>query len=167
MGTPDLYVGKSIMQAKHIIDIKSSYDIFTFFRNISKGVIDQYYWQMQCYMALSGAQSSTLAFVLTDTPEVILNDEKRRLMWKMGVATEENTDFQQACAEIDTLLTYSDIPLTDRVLEFEVKRDNADIQRLYDRVKKARQFLNELELSLHPPMIAQFDNEVKATMVWK
>lgn len=165
MGTPDLYFGNSINEASHIIDIKSSYDIFTFFRNLTKGVIDLYYWQLQCYMALSGAQSSTLAYVLTDTPEVIINDEKRRLMWKMGVATEENTDFIEACAELDRLLTYPDIPLSDRVIEFEVNRNDEDICRLYDRIVKARGFLNELENTLHPAMIASYDNSVNATII--
>lgn len=166
MGTPDLYTGESIHQADDITDIKSSYDIFTFFRNITKGVPDLYYWQLQCYMALSGAKTSTLAYCLTDTPEVILNDEKRRLMWKMGVATEENTDFIEACAELDKLLTYEDIPIKERVLEFKIDRNDEDITRLYARIKKAREYLNELEQTINPDiMLAVHDKEVNATII--
>ena len=147
-GTPDLYIGDDINSASHIIDIKSSYDIYTFFRNLNSDLNSQYWWQVQGYMDLTGAKSASVAYCLLDTPDVIISDEKRKLMWKMGVATSDNKDFEQACAELDRLLTYSDIPINERMIEFQVDRDDEAIETMHRKVEKARMYLKEMDESL-------------------
>jgi hypothetical protein len=164
-GTPDLFTGLQIEEAEMIIDIKSSWDIFTYFRNHSKGISDLYYWQLQGYMALTGAKSAKLAFCLVDTPETLILDAQRKLMWQMNAGTEENEDYKKACQELEVAMIFSDIPMTERVMEFDVKRDEAGINLLYEKVKKARKYLNELEASLNPVMLATHDSEVNATIV--
>lgn len=165
-GTPDLFTGLMIEQAESIIDIKSSWDIFTYFRNHTKGVSDIYYWQLQGYMALTGAQSAKLAFCLVDTPETLILDAKRKLMWQMNAGTEENEDYKKACEELEIAMIFSDIPMNERVLEFDVERDNEGIEKLYSKVHRSRQFLNELEASLNPSIIlATHDEEVNATII--
>lgn len=164
-GTPDLFTGLQIEEAEMIIDIKSSWDIFTYFRNHTKGISDLYYWQLQCYMALTGAKSAKLAFCLVDTPETLILDAKRKLMWQMNAGTEENEDYKKACEELDTAMIFSDIPMSERVMEFDVKRDDAGINLLYEKVKKARKFLNKLENSLNPVLLATRDEEINATIV--
>lgn len=144
-GTPDLFTGLEITAADTIIDVKSSWDIFTFFRTKAKGFNPMYYWQLQSYMALTGAGSATLAYCLIDTPELLINDEKRKLMYKMGAATTETPDYIKACEELDTLMIYKDIPLKEKVIEYHVERNEDDIQKLYARIIICRQFLNEME----------------------
>lgn len=144
-GTPDLYLGETIQKATEVIDIKSSWDIFTYFRNFVKDVPNAYYWQLQGYMALTGATTSRLAFCLVDTPEVMINDEKRKLMWKMGVATDMDDAYIEAAEQLDKLMKYSDIPLEQKVCEFVIDRDEDAIQRLYAKVSKAREYLCYLE----------------------
>jgi hypothetical protein len=144
-GTPDLYSGETIQNATEVIDIKSSWDIFTFYRNFVKDVPAAYYWQLQGYMALTGAKVSRLAFCLVDTPDVMINDEKRKLMWKMGVATDMDDAYIEAAEQLDRLMKYSDIPMQQRVCEFVIERNDADIERLYAKVSKAREYLCYLE----------------------
>lgn len=134
-GTPDIVTDK-------VIDIKSSYDIFTFFRNIGK-LNKMYYWQLQGYMALTGTHEAVLAYCLTDTPDALINDEKRRLMWKMGALTEESPDYKEACEELERLLTYPDIPLEERVIEQTFTRNDDDINRLYNRIEHSRAWMNK------------------------
>lgn len=143
-GTPDLYIGNTIQEASHIIDIKSSWDIFTFFRNKVKGINDLYYWQMQGYMYLTGAMSASLAFCLIDTPVILVEDEKRKLMWKMGVDTSENSEFKEACNELERLMIYDDIPINERLIEFDIKRNEEDIEKIDLKVIKSREFLKDL-----------------------
>lgn len=147
-GTPDLFEGESIKKANHIIDIKSSYDIFTFFRNLNNDLNNLYWWQVQGYMDLTGADVATVAYCLVDTPEVIINDEKRRLLWKMGVATEDNSDYINACEELDRLLTYKDIPIEERLIEFVVERDQEAIDKMHNKVIKGRAYLKEIESNM-------------------
>lgn len=141
-GTPDLFQGASIDNADKIIDIKSSWDIFTYFRTRGKDMNKLYYWQLTGYMALTGAQSATLAYCLVDTPDTLLNDEKRKLHWKMGLIDDNHPDFIEACEEIDKLGKYGDIPLKDRVYTIHVERNESDINRIYQRVMEAREWMN-------------------------
>lgn len=143
-GCPDLFQGAKIYSADEVIELKSSWDIFTFFRTQTKKVDSMYYWQCQGYMDLTNAPKSTLGYCLVNTPETIISDEKRRLLWKMGVATEENSDYIQACEEMDRLMRYDDIPMGERVIEFEVLRNQADIDRMHEKVTICREYLNEL-----------------------
>jgi hypothetical protein len=165
-GTPDLFTGLEIEAAESIIDIKSSWDIFTYFRNHSKGVSDLYYWQLQGYMALTGAKNAKLAFCLIDTPETLILDAKRKLMWQMNAGTEENEDYVKACEEIDLKMIYTDIPMKDKVMEFDIERNDEGIERLYSKVRKAREFLNEIEASLNPDvMLATYNHSLRATII--
>lgn len=167
-GTPDLFTGTEIRKAESIIDIKSSWDIFTYFRNYTKGASDLYNWQLQGYMALTGAKSAKLAFCLVDTPETLIMDAKRKLMWQMNAGTEENEDYKKACDELDVSMIFSDIPMSERVMEFDIERDQDGIEKLYSKITKARAFLNELENSLNPSLlIAAHDKEVNAVIIEK
>lgn len=144
-GTPDLFVGESIYQADEVIDIKSSWDIFTYYRNFVKDIPQAYYWQLQGYMALTGAKTSRLAFCLVDTPEVMINDEKRKLMWKMGVATDMDDAYIEAADRLERAMKYGDIPISQKVCEFIIDRDEAAIDKIYLKVSKAREYLCFLE----------------------
>lgn len=165
-GTPDLFTGLEVEQADMIIDIKSSWDIFTYFRNHSKGVSDMYYWQLQGYMALTGAKSAKLAFCLVDTPETLILDAQRKLMWQMNAGTQEIEDYKKACEELEVSMVFSDIPMSERVMEFDIQRNDAGINLLYSKITKARAYLNDLENSLNPStLLATLDSQVNATIV--
>jgi hypothetical protein len=148
-GTPDIFEGESIETADVIIDIKSSWDIFTFFKNFGKPIDTDYYWQLQGYMALTGAKKAQLAYCLIDTPETLINDEKRKLMYKMNAVTDQNTDYIKACEELELNMKFGDIPMKNRLIEFEVPRNEEDIVRIYSKVKKCREFLTKLEQQLN------------------
>lgn len=144
-GTPDIYLGESIQTATHVVDVKSSWDIFTFFRAKVKKVNPLYYWQLQGYMALTGAKTATLAYCLIDTPECFINDEKRKLFYKMGVVSEDNEIYQEGCKHLELAMTYEDIPMDEKIIEFHIERNDEDLARLYSRVSKGRQYMALLE----------------------
>jgi len=127
---------------ENVVDAKSSWDIFTFFRQNIKKLNKNYYWQMQGYMDLTGADSATLAYCLIDTPDVLVNDMKRKLLWKMGVATELDQDYLDACAEIDKLMKYDDIPMEEKVIEITIERNQTDIDKMHKRVEQCREYIN-------------------------
>jgi hypothetical protein len=136
-GTPD------IIMPDRIIDIKSSWDIFTFFRNNAKKLNKSYYWQLQGYMALTGRPQAKLAYCLIDTPETLINDEKRKLAYKMAVIdSDEDENYGTACLELDRLMRYGDIPREQRVIEIDIPRDDAAIARLYTRIIQCRDYMN-------------------------
>jgi len=136
-GIPDL-IGEDV------IDVKSSWDIFTFFNTLNKDINSDYYYQLQGYLALTRLKTAKLAYCLIDTPETLIDDEKRKLMYKMNVATTEAPEYVEACAELEKNMVYNDLPLYTRLIEFTVERDEAVIGKINAKVQKAREYLNEL-----------------------
>jgi hypothetical protein len=112
-GEPDL-----ILEDK-IVDIKTSWDCFTFPLFETEIPNKNYSWQLQSYMALTGKRNAELAYVLVNTPEHLQYNNLDRV-------------------------DYSNFDLKHRVKIFKVDRNDEDIQRLYDRVNDCRTYLNEL-----------------------
>lgn len=165
-GTPDLFTGAEVTSADTIIDIKSSWDIYTFFRVHTQPVNKMYWWQGLGYMALTGAKSFKLAYCLVDTPESMIEEEKRKLFYRMNAGTTENADFIRACEELEKAMQFGDIPLHERVIVFEIERDEEAIAKLYARIEQCRAYLNELEGKLNPSMVlASYDHDLKTTVI--
>jgi hypothetical protein len=138
-GLPDIINGDTI------IDIKSSYDLWTFLGNIPDKLDNLYYWQMQSYMWLTGTRKATIAYCLVNTPESIIQQEKFYLLKKMDVISEESPEFIKEAMKIEFNMTFDDISINERILTFNVNRNEDDILRIEHKVLKARTFLQELE----------------------
>jgi len=134
-----------IIDNDRIIDIKSSYDLWTFIGNIPDKLDSLYYWQMQSYMWLTGATSAVIAYCLVNTPESIIEQEKYYLLKKMDVISEESPEYVKEAMKIEFNMSFDDISINERVLMFNVKRNEDDILRIQQKVEKAREFLRELE----------------------
>jgi hypothetical protein len=138
-GLPDIINGDTI------IDIKSSYDLWTFLGNIPDKLDNLYYWQMQSYMWLTGTRKATIAYCLVNTPESIIQQEKYYLLKKMDVISEESPEFIKEAMKVEFNMTFDDISINERILTFNVNRNEDDILRIENKVLKARTFLQELE----------------------
>jgi hypothetical protein len=144
--TNDFITGfPDIIDNDRIIDIKSSYDLWTFIGNIPDKLDSLYYWQMQSYMWLTGAKSAVIAYCLVNTPFNIIDQEKYYLLKKMDVATEENPEYVKEAMKIEFNMSFDDISIDERVLMFNVERSEDDILRIQNKVERAREFLKELE----------------------
>jgi hypothetical protein len=141
-GCPD------IREFKHVRDIKSSWDIFTFFNSRITKIDSGYEWQLTGYTWLDNADSATLAYCLIDTPDTLINKEVNKLMWDMGATTNETPAFLEAKAKLEHSMRFSDIPRTERIHEKLVLRDDRKINQIPDRVKECREWLNELHTNI-------------------
>lgn len=139
VGTPDLIDGDTV------IDIKSSWDIFTFHDCIRKPINKMYGWQLAAYVALMKKNSARLVYCLVNTPENLIIDAKRRLAWDMGVIDPDaNELYQQGCAQIEREMIFDDIPIEKRYIEFTVDLDKYKVDEAYKKIKLCREFLSEL-----------------------
>lgn len=143
-GTPDLFIGESIESATEIIDIKSSWDIHTFFNVLINPINKKYVWQGQAYMNLTGAKKFRLAYCLVNTPEVMINDEKRKMMWRMGATTDEDPVYLDAIKELEKEMRFDDIDINDRYIEFEINYDQEMIDQAKEKLQLCRNFLNSI-----------------------
>lgn len=144
-GLPDIFEGESIYNADTITDIKSSYDLHTFINNIGEPLDNNYYYQLQGYMALSGAKMAYIAYCLVNTPQHIIDGEKYRLLRSMDVISEDNPEYIERAMKIEKAMTFDDIPKEERVLIFEVERNDELIENIYEKVNMARLYLSQFE----------------------
>lgn len=133
IGTPDS-VGSVVR------DFKSSWNINTFPMFDTEIPNKQYYWQLQGYMELWNIDHAELIYCLVDTPEMLIEDEKRRTSWKLGMI-ELPIDLE---AEIDNNMRFQTIPEYLRVKVFNVERNKEDIEQLYSRIADCKAYLNGL-----------------------
>jgi hypothetical protein len=69
-GTPDLIL------ENEVLDIKCSWDAFTFPLFENEIPTKDYYYQLQVYMHLTGKRKARLVYVLLNTPEELIYEEK-------------------------------------------------------------------------------------------
>jgi len=128
-----------------IIDIKSSYDLWTFMGNLPDKLDNLYYWQMQSYMWLTGKQKATIAYCLVNTPYSIIEQEKYYLLKNMDVISEESPEYVKEAMKLELNMKFDDIDIEERILMFNIDRSEDDILKIQYKVEKAREFLSEIE----------------------
>lgn len=141
-GEVDAYVGESIMTATKIPDVKSIWDYPTFLCKIHEPLTKANDLQVKGYLDITGAREGEIANCLINTPEHIVNGQKWKLLNKLNVATEENTEFKEKWAILERSMYFDKIPVHQRVFKKAVEpMTEEEITILYDRVKVCREWL--------------------------
>lgn len=135
--------GETDVSIPVILDVKASWEAETFLAKLKSGVDPIYAAQVQGYMWLWGQPLALVSYCLVSTPEVILAGERRKLFYVMNCATEDDPAYQDAVAELEYNLVFDDIPEEERVLTYEIPRDDTMIARIPEKVERAREFLTD------------------------
>jgi hypothetical protein len=144
VGTPNLFTGPIIHEAGTTICIRHTWNIKEFFKKtINRPLVTHHYWKLQGHMALTGATSATIAYVLVNTPAGLIAEALTKLQREMRV-TNPGTDkaFQRAATEYERMAIYDDIPLQERIIEMSIDRDDKAIERMYERIKFLRKWMD-------------------------
>lgn len=144
-GTPDIVVKNNEQIAEKIIDIKSSWDGASLLSNLGSPLNQHYYYQVQGYMALTGATSAEVCYCLVSMPDEIINGEKKRIWYIMNPATEENLEYKRVIQRLEDNMTFDEIPEKERIIGFKVDRDDLLINKIYEKVDQCRNWLKEFE----------------------
>lgn len=126
------------------IDAKSSWDIYSWFRNYNAQPNKLYYWQGQGYMWLWGAHRHEINHCLVNTPEWLIENAISRLKWECSPAS-----FEEEEARIRKLMNVDDIPAKDRVIIQHVLRDTNSASLIAEKVLKGREYLISLQDSFN------------------
>lgn len=158
---------------KIVRDFKSSWDFSTFPFFESEITNNDYDWQLQGYMDLTGMESGELVYCLVDTPYKQIDDELRRLDWKYNIFTidgdvrRDSIDLvvetisnliysekglkeycmQSTIIEKDWFSNFKEIPEELRVKVFKIEKDQNKINAMYNQCELAREFLKSLPVS--------------------
>ena len=134
-GTPDIIMGDTI------IDVKSSWSAHTFPFFLDEELPNKdYYYQIQGYLALTGATKGMVVYCLINTPEEIVLDEIRRTSWsRHELDVTEETE-----AEVRQQHEFDHIPEVNRVKAYHIERNDEVIQAIYDRVNECKIYYDRL-----------------------
>lgn len=170
-GEWDLPTLADVKKMKEGFDIKNSWSLDTFpFKE--DDLSDQYFYQNQVYMALTGAEKWTTVFCLVNGTEHLVNNEKQKHFYALNMPNEESDlyqEYEKKCRDVEKMMIFDydrfvsvnpshnmeisrnewygegfDIPLANRVMEKTVLRDENAIKDLQGRIKIARNYLNSL-----------------------
>lgn len=141
-GTPD------ILFEDYVDDVKSSWSLETF---MNAQMTDLYYGQLQVYMELTGKRKARLRYCLVDTPDKLIEDEKRRVQWKLGIQDPDAEEHRPIFQRIETNMTFSDDRFTqeERVKTFEIEYDEKYIKELYNRCEAGISYYKSIKLGGH------------------
>lgn len=162
-GEPDLFIGRSIEEAEHTYDTKTSWSLHTFLRSKFKKLDLDYYWQGQGYMDLTGAKTHTVSFCLVNGTAESIIAEKKSLFYKMRITDETSEEFKAKCKQIEINHIFDieafkkdypgfpfdnnvnewtwDIPKEDRIFTVTFERNEDDIKKMHDRVLQCREWM--------------------------
>lgn len=123
-GTPDIV-------STEIIDIKNSFDCFTFPLFDKEIENKDYIYQLQGYMWLTGIKKAKLAYVLENLPDDMIEKE---LYYKGLDYTKEN----------ELLYKYDNVENDLRIKLFEMDYNPEIIEKIKSQVLKCRNYINKL-----------------------
>lgn len=134
-GTPDVIDKEKSL----ILDIKSSWDLWTFSAVDQKQAKSDYYWQLLAYMWLTGSTKSKLIYALVNTPEAIVFQEFNWLSYKIDEKEAEEITRKNH--------TFDDIDEKLRLKIYGFEFSQADVEELKVRIQIARHYLNSFSLT--------------------
>jgi hypothetical protein len=132
-GTPD------VILPDLIIDVKNSWDCFTFPIFDTDIENNAYVYQLQGYMHLTGKKKAKLIYCITDTPEHLI--ERDCKYWCLKNGYEMDIDIYNKFFE---KMTFSDIENKFKIKTFDVDYDENIIDSIKHRVMLCRQYIEEL-----------------------
>ena len=127
-GTPDI-----IPTENKVIDVKSSWTIYTFASVDEKKARDSYFWQLAAYAWMLGKTKGELIYGLVNTPHELIEKE----ILKSGSINPEGTIKNH---------TYDDIDPKLRLKKYEFEFTPEDFKAMETRVLIAREYMNTLTL---------------------
>lgn len=134
-GTPD------VITESHVIDVKSSWSAstFPFFDEVLTN--KNYEWQLKAYCWLTNIHKAYLSYCLVPTPEILIQDEIRKVSWKRG-EIEISQETEDQVREFHNL---EKIDIWNRIKSFEVTLSGDDIKKMKEKVILAREYYNTLK----------------------
>jgi hypothetical protein len=110
-GTPDLIL------EDEVLDIKNSWDAFTFPLFEKEIPTKAYYYQLQIYMHLTGKSKARLVYLLLNTPEKLTYEPQQK---------------------------YDNVDKKYRIKSFSIQYDSELIKEMQTRVETVREYINTL-----------------------
>ncbi len=161
--TNSFFTGEPDVINAFTADTKCSWGLDTFPHPMVDKPDGDYDYQGHGYMDLTGVDKHIIAYCLVNAPATMVLREKEKLFYQMDAPKDDDEKFIQAKIDIEKNMIFDmkqfmsdnpffeieckdwtyDIPLSERVVEFEVKRDDNKLKAIKDRIGECRSWMNE------------------------
>jgi hypothetical protein len=135
-GTPD------IIHNGIVHDTKLSWDLFSFPMFESELPNNDYWWQLQGYMILTGLEKASLDYVLIDTPMPLILLDLKKLYYQSGGTAEDWT--QENYEALYPNYQFNDIPVEKRIKSFTFDLDKTVESKINERVILCRNYIKQI-----------------------
>ncbi|NCC70927.1 hypothetical protein EOM09_05065 [bacterium] len=138
-GTPDLIF------KDEIIDIKTNWDYFTY----RKADANQYYWQIQAYLWLTGKKKGKIAFCLLNNSDEDIASEQYRASFNNPYKQDTIEYFayeEETNEQIEKNMKFDDLSKEKKVKIIEFDYSEKDIELLKEKILVCREYLKTLEI---------------------
>ena len=140
-GSVDAIDAKSIGKAKVIHEIKTTCSQKQFTSQINRPLSQNQLYQMQGYLFLTGKEYGDMHFCLCPHPQSVIDEQKEIWYRSFEDANIPINERDARWEKIKYRLTYSHIPLNEKVLSYRIYRDDDLIKRIYKTVIACREWL--------------------------
>lgn len=131
-GTPD------VITKDEILEVKNSWNCFTFPLLETEIPTKGYFYQAQGYMHLSGLKKAKLIYTLMDTPEDLIEKE----FYKSPSYRNDIIIYE----EFKKDFIYNHLEDKYRIKIFEISYDKEVIENIIDRVKACRKYIETIKI---------------------
>lgn len=139
---------------KVVIDIKCSWNPKTF---LNAKLSSVYEYQLRCYMFLYDVDEAMLCYTLVDTPDHLIEDEKKKTFYKYFSSSMSNEDVQELeeklipiYEQIERNMKYSTNPSYSKeemVKIFKVTRDKSIEEQMLNKLEPAIEYYTKIKLN--------------------
>ena len=134
-GTPDVLLSDTV------IDLKNSWDCFSFPLFEQEITNKAYIYQLQVYMHMTGLKKAKLIYILSNTPDEIVEKEIFFAINNKGLSQIQVEDIQKRITDYHN---YDNIDLKNRVKIYEIDYDPKIIVKIKSQVIKCRNYIQTL-----------------------
>lgn len=127
-----------------IIDVKNSWSWETFPLFEKEIPNMDYFWQLQGYMNLTNKSKAKLIYVLSDTPQHLIEREARNYCFYNGYGDLDMEIYN----EFHRKLTYNDVEDKYKIKIFDIDCDDKAIESIKKRVLECRKYIEQLKSNL-------------------
>lgn len=136
-GTPD------VITKDEILEVKNSWNCFTFPLLETEIPTKGYFYQAQGYMHLSGLKKAKLIYTLMDTPEDLIEKEYHKLNYDPDTFCLDGSSDWDVFKE---KYIFSNLEDKYRIKIFEISYDKEVIENIIDRVEACREYIETIKI---------------------
>jgi hypothetical protein len=139
---------------KVVIDIKASWNPKTFLNAKMSSI---YEYQLRCYMFLYDVDEAWLCYCLTDTPQDLIDNEKKKTFYKYFSSSMSNEEVQlleekliPIYEQIERNMKYSANPAykkEEMVKIYKIYRDKEIEQKMLEKLGPAIEYYSQIKLN--------------------